>query len=249
MIYKYESELRRGAELCSNALNSEGYSTYIVSNSLREYSVKLSVNGSREFGKFSVYYSPKKKKYSLVTNEITYPNVAEKISEICLPQLNAMLPFDGPESVEPPAWNQLPELFVDGSFREGIAAYAFALIDNNSIIHSSAGVLTEKETAGTNQIAGELEAIIKGLEWCRENNYKEVKVCHDLINSQKWASGEFKANNAVTKRYVNFIKTCHIGIRWKKIQAHTGVEFNEFVDRLAAKAVEEYTAKHKLKKG
>lgn len=237
MIYKYESELRRGAELCSTALNDEGYSAYIVSNSLREYSVKLSVNGTRDFGRFSVYYSPKKKKYSLVTNEITFPNVAEKITEICLPRLNAMLPFEGSESIEPPSWNKLPELYVDGSFRDGITSYAFAMVENNSVVHSHSGVMTEKETAGTNQIAGELEAIIKGLEWCRENNYKEVKVCHDLINSQKWATGEFKANNDVTKRYVQFIKKCHIDIRWKKIQAHTGVQFNEHVDRLASEAI------------
>ncbi|GMU87526.1 MAG: hypothetical protein AMXMBFR48_27670 [Ignavibacteriales bacterium] len=236
MKYTNENEIRRGADICVQSLNNNGFSAFILGDTLREFSIKIGLVAEQPLGNIVVYYSPKKKKYSLVTSEISFPGVAEKVHELCLPLLNQVLSFEQPQVEEPAHIARIPELYVDGSYREGKTAYAFALVQENQVTHSSSGIMKAEDVDGTRQIAGELEAIIQGLEWCKKHQIKEVRICHDLINSQKWATGEFKANNPVTKRYVSYIQQTPVHIRWKKVLAHSGVQYNELVDRLATEA-------------
>lgn len=236
MKYTNEHEIRRGADICIQALNENGFSAFLLGDTLREYSIKIGIVAEQPVGSLVVYYSPKKKRYSLVTSELSFPGVADKVQEICLPLLNQVLSFESPQVEEPAHLVRIPELYVDGSYREGKTSYAYALVQENQVTHSANGLMKEEEVNGTHQIAGELEAIIQGLEWCKKHQIKEVRICHDLINSQKWATGEFKANNPVTKRYVAYIQQTPVHIRWKKVLAHSGVQFNELVDRLATDA-------------
>jgi ribonuclease HI len=236
MKYSNEHEIRRGADICIQALSDKGYSAFLLGDSLREYSIKIALVAEQPLGNIIVYYSPKKKKYSLVTSELSFPGVADKISDICLPLLNSVLSFEPPQIEEPTQITRIPELYVDGSYRNGQTAYAFALVQENQVTHSANGLMKAEDVNGTHQIAGELEAIIQGLEWCKKHQIREVRICHDLINSQKWATGEFKANNPVTRKYVKYIQQTPVHIRWKKVLAHSGVHFNELVDRLASEA-------------
>lgn len=236
MKYSNEHEIRRGAEICIHALNKNGFSAFLLGDSLREYSIKIGLVAEQPLGNIIVYYSPKKKKYSLVTSELNFPGISEKVNDLCLPLLNSVLSFESPQIEEPAHMARIPELYVDGSYRNGQTSYAFALVQENQVTHSANGLMTAEDANGTHQIAGELEAIIQGLEWCKKHQIREVRICHDLINSQKWATGEFKANNPVTRRYVSYIQHTPVHIRWKKVLAHSGVHFNELVDRLASEA-------------
>ena len=63
--------------------------------------------------------------------------------------------------------------------------------------------------------------------------------CFDYEGIEKWASGEWKANKALTKFYSGYIAAAKnvIKIEFEHVKAHTGIDGNEEADRLAKEAV------------
>lgn len=79
MPYQYEDLLRKKAQQFSDKIQSElSYEADIDPDSLREYSVALQLG---EVGKVTVFYSPKKKSFKLVTNHID-KGIAEMVTTI-----------------------------------------------------------------------------------------------------------------------------------------------------------------------
>ena len=55
-----------------------------------------------------------------------------------------------------------------------------------------------------------------------------------------WADGSWEAKKDLTKAYVAFLEDRRkkIGIAFIKVDAHTGIEYNERVDRIAKASLE-----------
>ena len=72
-----------------------------------------------------------------------------------------------------------------------------------------------------------------------ELGVKELKIYYDYEGIEKWASGEWKANKALTKFYSGYIAAAKnvITIEFEHVKAHTGIDGNEEADRLAKEAV------------
>ena len=86
------------------------------------------------------------------------------------------------------------------------------------------------------QFGGELRSVIEVLKWCAANKVQKVRINYDYQGIEKFAAGEWKPKNDLSKQYVDFIKNTNINIEWRHIKSHTGNSKNNEADALAKKA-------------
>jgi len=129
-------------------------------------------------------------------------------------------------------------LFVDGSFSPDFdyAGWAFVAVENGVELASAYGITPQP--AESRNIDGELMAAYKAMQWLKANNRTGV-ICHDYEGIARWAKGEWKAKSPVALRYIEDIKGLVGNANFEKVDAHTGVKWNEHVDELAKKAIAE----------
>ena len=133
--------------------------------------------------------------------------------------------------------------YVDGSYDNSVKAYGYGAIifvDQKKQIISGYG--DEKELVELRNVAGEVKAAIKTMEYCLENKIDNLDIYYDYVGIENWFTGKWKANTTLTKEYVNFannIKT-QLKVKFIKVKAHTGNKYNEEVDSIAKGAIKEY---------
>lgn len=125
------------------------------------------------------------------------------------------------------------KIYVDGSFINGACGYGAVIIEDDQVIHEISGNLSGSEYESIRQVAGEIEAAMKSLDWAAENNYFDVQVFYDYKGVECWATKEWKAKNPLTKKYAAYFNNCKVSIEWVKVKAHSGVEWNDRADELA----------------
>ena len=133
--------------------------------------------------------------------------------------------------------------YVDGSYSEALGKYAYGcvLIKPDGEIVRKSGNGNEPESLMIRNVAGEMLGAMHAVKWCRENGYASLKICYDYAGIEMWATGKWKTNNDLTRKYAEYMKdkAGSMRILFQKIAAHTGDRFNEEADTLAKKALEE----------
>ena len=68
--------------------------------------------------------------------------------------------------------------------------------------------------------------------------YEKIYLHYDYTGIRHWALKEWKANNNLTREYRDYFDTIKdkIEVVFIKVDAHTGVKYNEMVDKLAKDA-------------
>lgn len=222
----YEKQLKDKSSDFINKLGENNILADIVPDSVREYSVKIGVN---DFGVVNLYYKPTQDKYKITLQEVGVKNK----SEILLKHWNELNGIAEEEIYK----NKGYEIDVDGSFRKGTASYGVVIRKDGSIKKEISGILGSADVHGSNQVAGEIRAVTEAIDWCRENDIKEVTIYYDYKGLEKWAKGLWKTKKIISKEYADFMKIDDIKIHWIKIESHTGKKWNEYADRLADKAI------------
>jgi len=236
----YEKELITMAENFCSFLQKQYIKAQILKNSLREYQIKVELIKENMFvGKGVIYYSPNKKIFRLVPENIKDKAFESAIRDYWYAMINA----DAPQAEEIMNNNNSEEkfgieIYVDGCYKNNKTGYGAVILKNGELIKEFSDLVPENEVMGTHQIAGELESVIIALKWCMKNNIKSVKIYHDLENTQKWATGTYQARSPVSQRFVAFLHQCNVEITWQKVRAHSADRWNEYVDKLAKKATE-----------
>ena len=135
-----------------------------------------------------------------------------------------------------PGLPQAVHLYVDGAYRPGCkrAGWAWVAIREGRKVAEEAGV-TEADALSRN-IDGELEAAIRAMAWAFGQGFKGV-VFHDYSGIAMWATGAWKVKAPVSKAYVERISTLKAHFTFRKVAAHTGDVWNEYVDKLAESAI------------
>jgi viroplasmin and RNaseH domain-containing protein len=256
MGYKFEEKLRRRAEQFIEKIKIEGFDGVIVEDSFRDYMVKAAISSDEtELGKVTIYYSPKLNSFSLKTNELKDKSV--------IPRLEARWHTDrshnegshnegsrkegsrkGRSSDESSGETSGSgyEIYVDGSFFNGATGYGVVILKDGEVIDELFGPVINYSEKDTRQVAGELFAVEEALRWCEKNSIKEVAIFYDYLGIEKWATGAWKANQAMTQDYAKFVRASGIRIRWNKVASHTGNRWNDRADRLAKKGATSMTA-------
>lgn len=135
-------------------------------------------------------------------------------------------------------------IYVDGSFDAdtGVYGYGFVAIFKDGDIKEFYGANNDTDTARIRNVAGEMLGAMYAVKYAENKKCKSVRICHDYIGIERWAKGYWKTKNKFTAGYAAYMKRHgkEIDILFEKVDAHTGVEFNERADQLAKYAVSNF---------
>lgn len=128
-------------------------------------------------------------------------------------------------------------VFVDGSFSPTFApaGWAYVVVDGDKELARGSGITAFP--AESRNIDGEVMASYQAMRWLDAHDMEGV-ICHDYEGVARWAKGEWQAKSNVAKQYVNAIRPYVHRVQFEKVAAHTGVKWNELVDKLAKEAIE-----------
>lgn len=224
--YPYEKQLKEKSSGFINLLGENNILADILPESLREYSIKIKVKDS---GVVNLYYKPTQNTYTITLYEIK--NEGDKlIIQNFWNELNGI-------ASEETYKNKGYEIDVDGSYRNGVTSYGVVIRKDGKKIDELSGIVKAALVKGSHQVAGEINAVTEAVKWCTENKIKEVTIYYDYKGLEKWAKGEWKTRKPVSQQYSDFMKSNNVRIHWVKIESHTGKKWNEYADKLAAKAI------------
>ncbi|MFH0736327.1 MAG: hypothetical protein V1773_17285 [bacterium] len=229
MIYKYEKELKTKASEFVAYLKNNNIVSYILNESLREYNIKINVNNE---DKINIYYSPAKKRYSLVLLEMQNIGMKNLIEEKWK-KFTDTTTIEKISTVKTETSTNVIEIYVDGSFYQGGYGYGFVVVENNQNVYQQGGYVEDNIFREQNNVGGELVSLIKALNWCKNKNYNEVKIYHDYVGVAKFVNGMWKAKTDATILFANTIKSFNIKIIFQKVAAHSNNKWNDVVDNLA----------------
>lgn len=129
-------------------------------------------------------------------------------------------------------------VYVDGSNKQtDIYGFGVVCIDNGIDITHFYGYGYNNEMRMMRNVSGEMLGAINAVEYAVKHHYKTLKIYYDYYGIEKWVTGEWKAKNEFTQMYRDFMRNQPVDISFEKVEAHTGVEFNELADKLAKKAI------------
>lgn len=130
------------------------------------------------------------------------------------------------------------QIWVDGScltHSDGTLRLGWGLLvkKDGKEIHRAFGNEIPAEALEHRNVAGEIFAVRKALEWCRQEGISEVTLYYDYQGLEKWATGKWRTKLPFTQAYAQDIRQAGIKIHWVKVLAHSGDPENDLVDQLA----------------
>lgn len=133
--------------------------------------------------------------------------------------------------------------YIDGSFDRinGIYGSGVVIVDGDKK-HEYKHAGNREDYAQLHNVAGELEAAKFVMWYAVDKKIKEITLFYDYQGIEAWAVGDWQANLPYTQDYVKFynkVKTA-VNVNFVKVKAHTGIELNEIVDKLAKEAIEQF---------
>lgn len=119
---------------------------------------------------------------------------------------------------------------ADGSMRIG---WGVLITKGGQEVYRDKGNDIPPEAHGHRNVAGEIWAILKALEWCQANQVDMITLHYDYQGLESWVTGAWKTKLPFTQHYAQAVRARDIHIRWKKVKAHSGIPENEIADMLA----------------
>lgn len=134
------------------------------------------------------------------------------------------------------------QIWVDGSFIKSgnriACGWGLAIFRDGQEVHRASGSEVAEGFEAQWNIAGEVTAVLRAVDWCRENGIAAVAVYYDYEGLAKWPLGQWKARNPYTQAYARAVRESGIDVDWRKVRAHSGESRNDLVDGLAREAAE-----------
>ena len=133
--------------------------------------------------------------------------------------------------------------YIDGSFDRvsGVYGSGVVIVDGDmKYDFKHAG--NREDYAQLHNVAGELEAAKFVMWYAVDKKIREITLFYDYQGIEAWATGSWEANLTYTQDYLKFYNKVkeRVKVNFVKVKAHTGVELNELVDKLAKEAIEQF---------
>ena len=134
-------------------------------------------------------------------------------------------------------------VYTDGSanLKEKAAGSAWIQVELHNNIEVQVCSWRQSSYAANN-IEAELYAVENAIEHALQGSYTVLEIRYDLEGIERWATGAWKAKKPSTQDYVEIIKDARakgLLIIFKKVKAHSGVQYNELADGLAKQSMNE----------
>lgn len=235
MSAPFKKNFEKKVEELNKLLQKELITIVLDYEALHEYSARCTVlYRAEKSGTCLLYYSPKRNSFKVDVRKIKLVEVQDKISTH----------FDNENVGKGYSESRKPErnvngilAYVDGSFLDNTVAYGAVVLLGEQKLAEFSGVVADPNYQHARQVAGELMAVGKVIQWCVANNVTEISIFYDYEGIEHWVTGKWKAKQLLTQRYRDFIVKSNVKITWVKVAAHTGVYWNEYVDSLAKNAI------------
>lgn len=134
------------------------------------------------------------------------------------------------------------KIYVDGSFKTSLHRYSCGVIvlKNNEVVNRLSVKREDAEVVKLRNVAAEILGVQTAIQYCRENDIKDVAIYHDCKAVACLANGDWVPQKEETIKYRDFINEARktINITFHKVKAHSGDTYNEMADELAQKALD-----------
>ena len=128
-------------------------------------------------------------------------------------------------------------VYVDGSYRNSDKSHSYGVYMFNDEEEYTYSKRFFKDSDMRN-VSGEIKGAMRAMEEAAELGKKKIYLHYDYEGIRSWALGFWKTNKEGTiyyKNFYDFIKD-KLEVKFIKVEAHTGVKYNELVDKLAKEA-------------
>ncbi len=124
--------------------------------------------------------------------------------------------------------------------------WAYVILDGGRELHRASGHDVPAEARRHRNVAGEIQAVLRALEWCRAHDIAAAGIHFDYQGLASWVDGTWKTRTAFTQAYAERVRALEMTLTWHKVQAHSGEPQNELVDQLARAAARSSPGNHKV---
>lgn len=127
-------------------------------------------------------------------------------------------------------------VYVDGSYNDSLKIFGSGIvIINCGEVLKFSKTFEDEDLVSMRNVAGEIKGAMFAMEYAVSNNIDEIYLFYDYAGIEKWCIGEWKTNKCGTVEYKKFYDGIKdkLVVHFVKVQAHTGVLYNEMADKLA----------------
>ena len=114
--------------------------------------------------------------------------------------------------------------------------WAYVIFDGARELHRASGYDVPAEARRHRNVAGEIQAVLQALEWCRAHDITTATISFDYQGLASWVEGTWKTRTPFTRAYAERVRALGMALTWHKVLAHSGNPYNDLVDRLAGEA-------------
>ncbi|HWP50838.1 MAG TPA: RNase H family protein [Clostridia bacterium] len=132
----------------------------------------------------------------------------------------------------------ITDIYVDGSFKNSKYAWAFVAYQNGEEIYSTYGVGMNDDAVSMRNVAGELSAAMRGVNWAIKERLGKIVIHHDYTGIAAWVTGAWKAKKGMTQKYAAFMRPHYLNglVQFQQVTGHSGNKGNDRADKLARNA-------------
>ncbi len=144
--------------------------------------------------------------------------------------------FNDDNNIDMELSSDIAVAYIDGSFDIETHTFGFGAVifyDGRKLTFSQR--FDDKDLASMRNVAGEIKGAEAVMRWALKNKVKKLVLHYDYMGIENWALGKWKANKKGTKAYKEFYDEIKdkLEVKFVKVKAHSGDEFNEEADKLA----------------